>query len=119
MSLKLKAKKEMTMPVLALLALLICMDSSACAELPHAVVTEKPSKGPAVKVTHGFMVPYTAKIPGTEVTYKMIPIPGGVVQMGSPASEAGREALEGPQVEVEIKPFWMSQYELTWAEYKA
>ncbi|MBT6846052.1 MAG: SUMF1/EgtB/PvdO family nonheme iron enzyme, partial [Planctomycetaceae bacterium] len=119
MSLKMMVNNGITRSLLVLLAMLICIGSSASAELPHAVVAEKPASGPAVKVAQGFMVSYTAEIPGTDVTYKMIPIPGGVVQMGSPTSEAGRAASEGPQVEVEIKPFWMSQYELTWAEYKA
>lgn len=119
MSLMMRAIKGLTRPMLVLFAMLMCSSSSVNAELPHAVVAEKPAKGPAVKVAQGFMIPYNAKIPGTDVTYKMIPIPSGIVQLGSPASEEYREASEGPQVEVEIKPFWMSQYELTWAEYKA
>ena len=119
MSLMMRAIKGLTRLMLVLFAMLMCSSSSVNAELPHAVVAEKPAKGPAVKVAQGFMIPYNAKIPGTDVTYKMIPIPSGIVQLGSPASEEGREASEGPQVEVEIKPFWMSQYELTWAEYKA
>ena len=74
MSLKMMAKKATTIAVLALFAILLCIGSSAYAELPHAVVAEKPANGPAVKVAQGFMIPYTAKIPGTDVTYKMIPI---------------------------------------------
>jgi formylglycine-generating enzyme required for sulfatase activity len=37
--------------------------------------------------------------------------------MGSPASEAGRRADEGPQVEVALAPFWMGRCEVAWAEY--
>ncbi len=37
--------------------------------------------------------------------------------MGSPASEKGRSADEGPQHPVTIKPFWMSKYEVRWDEY--
>jgi len=37
--------------------------------------------------------------------------------MGSPKSEAGREASEGPQVEVAIPAFWMGKHEVIWAEY--
>ena len=29
--------------------------------------------------------------------------------MGSPASEAGRDADEGPQVKVTVAPFWMGK----------
>ena len=34
------------------------------------------------------MVPYIEKIPGTDVTFEMIPVPGGEFLMGSPANEA-------------------------------
>jgi formylglycine-generating enzyme required for sulfatase activity len=37
--------------------------------------------------------------------------------MGSPESEKGRKDDEGPQHEVEISPFWMSKYEMTWDAY--
>ena len=47
----------------------------------------------------------------------MVPIPGGACCMGSPADEAGRAEHEGPQVEVEVQPFWMGRCEVTWDEY--
>ena len=61
--------------------------------------------------------PYTAKIPGTGVTFDMVPIPGGKFRMGSPAGEKGRKEDEGPQVEVEVKSFYMGRCEVTQAEY--
>ncbi len=64
------------------------------------------------------MVPYTATIPGTDVKFEMLPIPGGKFKMGSPASEKKRKPTEGPQFEVEIEPFWMGKFEITWAEYR-
>jgi formylglycine-generating enzyme required for sulfatase activity len=82
------------------------------------IVSEKPDSGPCVEIENGFMVPYTATIPGTEVEYRMIPIPGGTFKLGSPSDETGRHDDEGPQVEVKIEPFWMGQYEVTWSEYK-
>jgi formylglycine-generating enzyme required for sulfatase activity len=48
----------------------------------------------------------------------MTPIPGGKFLLGSPAGEEGRKEDEGPQIEVEVSPFWMGTYEVTWAEYK-
>jgi formylglycine-generating enzyme required for sulfatase activity len=60
---------------------------------------------------------YTEKIPGTEVTFEMVPIPGGTFTMGSAATEAGRKDDEGPAHEVKIAPFWMSSHEVTWDEY--
>ncbi len=64
------------------------------------------------------MKAYEEKIPGTEITFKMIPIKGGKFQMGSPADEEGRHDDEGPQQEVEIKPFWMEEHETTWTEFE-
>ena len=101
------------------LLLVLTTLSRAVDELPVGIVVEKPADGPFVKTERGYMVPYEAVIPGTEVTYKMIPIAGGIGTVGSPKDEADRLASEGPQFEVEIKPFWMGQYEVTWAEYKS
>lgn len=64
------------------------------------------------------MIPYQAKIPGTDIRFTMEPVPGGKFLMGSPENELGRNNDEGPQFEVIIPPFWMSKYETTWAEYK-
>ena len=64
------------------------------------------------------MKPYTNTIPGTRVSYVMVPIPGGEYVMGSPENEAGRKPDEGPQHKVKISPFWMEQCEVTWNEYE-
>ncbi len=61
---------------------------------------------------------YEESIPGTSVTFKMAPIPGGAFKMGSPESEAGRKGDEGPQREVKVKPFWMGVSEVTWDLYR-
>jgi formylglycine-generating enzyme required for sulfatase activity len=63
------------------------------------------------------MKPYTETIPGTNVQFEMIPIPGGTFLIGSPESEEGRNDDEGPQRLVKVAPFWMAKYEATWAEY--
>ena len=91
---------------------------AAPAKNTPGLVEEKPAAGRFVKTTHGYMVPYTAKIPGTDVTFEMVPISGGTFTMGSPKNEPGRNADEGPQFKVKVAPFWMSKYENTWAEYK-
>jgi formylglycine-generating enzyme required for sulfatase activity len=49
----------------------------------------------------------------------MVPVPGGVFRMGSPDGERGRKKDEGPQIEVEVEPFHMGKFEVTWPEYKA
>ena len=61
--------------------------------------------------------PYTEAIPGTSVSFDMVPVPGGTFTMGSPASEPFHFEDEGPQVKVKVAPFWMGKLEVTWAEY--
>ena len=63
------------------------------------------------------MKPYTETIPGTDLTFDMVPIPGGKFVMGSPPDEANAADDEGPQHPVEIAPFWMGKHEVTWDEY--
>jgi sulfatase modifying factor 1 len=113
-------KNEMR-PTIAALLLACCLSPMAAAESEETLglVKTKPATGRFVETPRGFMVPYEAKIPGTDVTYRMQPIPGGKVLVGSPPTEAGRQADEGPQFEVVIEPFWMAEHEVTWAEYKA
>jgi formylglycine-generating enzyme required for sulfatase activity len=65
------------------------------------------------------MVPYTETLPGTDITFEMIPVPGGQLLMGSPESEADRAADEGPQVRIKVEPFWIAKCEVTWVEYKS
>jgi formylglycine-generating enzyme required for sulfatase activity len=64
------------------------------------------------------MTVYTNTIPGTKITYVMLPIPGGEFLMGSPETEADRQADEGPQHKVKVEPFWMGRCEVTWDEYE-
>jgi formylglycine-generating enzyme required for sulfatase activity len=63
------------------------------------------------------MPPYVETIPGTSLTFAMVPVPGGRFSMGSPADETGRDDDEGPRHEVTVPPFWMSAHEVTWDEY--
>ena len=64
------------------------------------------------------MEPYKTTIPNTDVSFEMVPIPGGEFVMGTPDSESGRRNDEGPQHKVRIDPFWMGKYEVTWNEYR-
>jgi len=68
--------------------------------------------------TEAEMKAYTNTIPGTEVKYALVPIPGGEFTMGSPDSELNRKPDEGPQHKVKVSPFWMGKYEVTWNEYE-
>ena len=61
---------------------------------------------------------YTQSIPGTKEKVQMVYIPGGTFSMGSAKSEEGHFGDEGPQHQVEIAPFWMGKFEITWDLYE-
>lgn len=52
--------------------------------------------------------PFTQTIPGTLVTFDMIPVPGGEM----PVTDK-----DGKTRTVQVKPFWIGKYEVTWDEY--
>ena len=64
------------------------------------------------------MKAYTNTVPGTEVSYSLVPIQAGEFVMGSSMGEKGRDANEGPQRTVKISPFWMGTHEVTWNEFE-
>ena len=112
--------------VLPLLCLLICAvaspaktsaDATATSET-DGIAAQAPADGPSVKVDDGYMVPYLATIPGTDITFEMIPVPGGTYKMGSPDSEADHKDDEGPQIEVVVDPMWVAKTEVTWRQYQ-
>ena len=82
------------------------------------LVEEQPDQQPFVKTDKGYMVPYKLQVAGTELEFEMVPVPGGTVTIGSPDSEAGRQVSEGPTYELQLEPFWIGKYEVTWQEYK-
>ena len=118
--------------VIALLVLFSCLVSNAIAQQSttesataktetatvKGIVSQEPAEGFFVKVDNGFMVPYTETIPGTDIQFEMVPIPGGTFNLGSPEDEEDRSEDEGPVACIEVKPFWMGKHEVTWGEYK-
>ena len=58
---------------------------------------------------------YTQKIPGTQVTFDMTPIPAGTFQMGSNMST---ENDQKPAHEVKLDAFWMGTHEVTWDAFE-
>lgn len=84
------------------------------------ITNTKPIEGVFVAIDGGkggYMVPYSESFERTNISFEMIPVPGGEVTIGSPDSEAGRSEDEGPQFTVNLNPFWMAKTELTWGEY--
>ncbi|MBN2290273.1 MAG: formylglycine-generating enzyme family protein [Candidatus Glassbacteria bacterium] len=61
---------------------------------------------------------YTMTIPGTEISFEMVYLPGGEFGMGSPEDEPGREPDEGPVHRVKVSPFWICATEVTWEQYE-
>ena len=60
---------------------------------------------------------YSQQIPGTDVSFKMVPVKGGSFLLGSPANEKNRNKDEGPAKNVQISDFWMGATEVTFDEY--
>ena len=85
---------------------------------PPGLVKQRPEKGRYVETKQGFMVPYRQTIPGTDFTFEMVPVSGGMGALGSPADERGRRPDEGPQFELVLEPYWIGRYEVTWDEYQ-
>ena len=75
----------------------------------------KPSTGRCVKTDRGYMVPYRTTIPDTEVSFEMVPVPGGTLRMRCQKGPLEPDGV--PEVEVKIEPFWIGRYEVTWEEY--
>ncbi|HEX4794201.1 MAG TPA: formylglycine-generating enzyme family protein [Humisphaera sp.] len=63
------------------------------------------------------MQPFVEKLPGSEASFKMVPIPAGTFKMGSPDSEKGRKPDEGPQFDVKVDAFYMGETAITWDAY--
>jgi len=56
---------------------------------------------------------YEQAVPGSTLRFTMVPITAGSFSMGSPDSEKGRKADEGPQKKVSISAFWMGAFEVS------
>lgn len=60
---------------------------------------------------------YEQAIPGSQVSFKMMPVPAGQFLMGSADNEKGRRADEGPLHKVELPAFWIGEHEVTYDEF--
>ncbi|HQG48200.1 MAG TPA: SUMF1/EgtB/PvdO family nonheme iron enzyme, partial [Sedimentisphaerales bacterium] len=65
-----------------------------------------------VEPTKKFTETITAK-DGSRLSLDMVLIPGGTFTMGSPAGEPGRAEHEGPQRQIQVKPFYLCTTETT------
>jgi formylglycine-generating enzyme required for sulfatase activity len=83
----------------------------SCCYFPTTVIAQQNQQGNNQGVVMNST--YNQKITGSNLTFKMVPIPAGSFIMGSDENEKGRNADEGPKKEIKIDGFWMSAYEVT------
>ena len=74
-------------------------------------------KIPVYPLDKGEFESYTEVIPGTDVTFNMIPISEGEFLMGSPETEQFHRGDESDTHPVRISRFWMGEIEVTWKEF--
>ncbi len=85
-------------------------------DIPVAETVIQTTSNLAVIVTGPGFKKYFEKIPGTDIPISMVPIPGGKMTLGSPRDEPGRESTDLPLTEVNIKPFFLGQFEISWEQ---
>lgn len=96
------------------------IEAEASPAEPTAQTTVAPAPKPAEVVAAPKKVkPVKGAKQDCESCPLMASLPGGSFAMGSPSSEAGRNAYEGPQHEVTVKPFRIGVYEVTAGEWAA
>ena len=54
---------------------------------------------------------YDQAVPGIALKFKMVPVKGGQLLLGSPPTEKNRGIDEGPQKKVVLSSFWMAAFE--------
>jgi formylglycine-generating enzyme required for sulfatase activity len=79
----------------------------------HALIVEQAKTDKEARFNN-----YSATIAQTGASYHMVAIKGGDFLMGSPELEQGHQTNEGPQVRVQVGPFWLGKYEVTWDEFE-
>ena len=77
----------------------------------EGLVESAPTEGRCVKTDCGYMVPYPVAIPGTEVSFEMVPIPGGESVVEINVND------EAQKFTVVLEPRWVAKYEVTWDQY--
>ncbi|MEM1225379.1 MAG: SUMF1/EgtB/PvdO family nonheme iron enzyme [Planctomycetota bacterium] len=83
------------------------------------IASQAPSDGPSVKLGDGrFMVTYTERIPGTDITFEMVPVPGGDFVFGSSDDDPDFVDDETPSIPLSVEPMWVAKTEVRWDMYK-
>jgi len=62
-------------------------------------------------------VDYTEVIPTSGVKFEMVALEGGTFLMGAGPDDDNAKDDERPTRQVELKPFWMGKFEVSWREF--
>jgi len=89
-------------------------DDFALVERIHAQIVERSKQ----ENQEAQFADYSSLVPVTQAKYSMVAVEGGEFLMGSPPNEEYRQEDEGPQKQVQVDPFWIGKYEVTWNEYE-
>ncbi|MEO2046427.1 MAG: formylglycine-generating enzyme family protein [Pirellulales bacterium] len=103
-----------TLPALTILSLMI--SSGFTEEQKEQPPRLELSDAEAASETE--MKAYSEVIEQTEIEIDLVPISGGQFLMGSSDSDAQHQPDEGPQHLVQVAPFWIGKYEITWEQYE-
>lgn len=71
------------------------------------------------ELPEGAFEDYTEVIPGTQVQIEMVAVNGGTFAMGSAEGEPDRDTDETYLPEVEVSPYWIGKFEVSWRQYDA
>ncbi len=100
----------------------IALQANCVAQSDHKRLSgTEPESGRYVQTEYGYMLPYSEKIPGTDISFRMQPIRGGILQLESKHTSIKSDESTGKDsklITIEIEPFWIGQYEVTWEEYE-
>ena len=110
--------KDLVRATVALLSVVMACNLRAQADHRPGVVASRPASGRCVETEQGWMVPYTAPIPGTDSTFEMVPIPGGTFRITVSVGGGDDAQSKGRTTEIRVRPFWMGKYEVTWSEFR-
>src|SRR5690554_2253421 len=64
--------------------------------------------------SHNNFEPYRQHIPGSDLSFSLVPIPKGEFVMGSSAKDSHAEPDEFPAHKVALDAFWMGTHEISW-----
>ena len=69
-------------------------------------------------ISENSFIRYDEVLAGTDKFIQMVPVAGGLFNMGSPKDEVGRRKDEGPVHAVQLSDFWISTMEISWDIYE-